>query len=115
MTIRVSDWVSVVNRRFSHFPSISWREVNFQWDDDEVRFVLEQHAELVHFFHNHQDELDVYSASSLKQQTAGGHVAPLWQIILILSLPVFTLSPYCIGVTRPVLEYTTYRTRGEHA
>ena len=27
------------------FPAISWREqVNFQWDDDEVRFVLDQHA-----------------------------------------------------------------------
>jgi hypothetical protein len=26
---------------------MSWREqVNFQWDDDEVPFVLDQHAEL---------------------------------------------------------------------
>jgi hypothetical protein len=39
---------------------MSWREqVNFQWDDDEVLFVLDQHA-----------ELDFYSASSLKQQSA---------------------------------------------
>ena len=30
-------------------------QVNFQWDDDEVRFELDQHAELV-----------FYSASSLK-------------------------------------------------
>jgi hypothetical protein len=30
------------------------------WDDDEVRFVLDQHA-----------ELDFYSARSLKQQSAG--------------------------------------------
>ena len=115
MTIRVSDWVSVAKRQFSHFSVISWREVNFQWDDDEVRFVLEKHAEVVHFFHNQQDELKLHSASSLKQQTAGGHVAPLWHIILIPSLPVFALSPYCIGVTRPVLECTTYHTRGEHA
>jgi hypothetical protein len=57
MTIIVSDWVSVAKRRFSHCSAISWREVNFQWDDDEVRFVLEEHAELVHFFHNQQDEL----------------------------------------------------------
>jgi hypothetical protein len=29
----------------SNFSVISWREqVNFQWDDDEVRFVLDQHA-----------------------------------------------------------------------
>jgi hypothetical protein len=41
-------------------PAISWREqVNIQWDDDEVRFVLEQHA-----------ELDFYSTRSLKQQSA---------------------------------------------
>jgi hypothetical protein len=44
--------------------AISWQEqVHFQWDDDEVRFVLDQHA-----------ELDFYSASSLKQQSAGRHV-----------------------------------------
>ena len=37
----------------------NWREqVNFQWDDDEVRFVFDQHA-----------ELNFYSASSLKQQS----------------------------------------------
>ena len=63
--------------------AISWREqVNFQWDDDEVRFVLDQHA-----------ELDFYSASSLKQQSAGRHVAPLGHIIMIPSQPVFALSP----------------------
>ena len=53
-----------------------------QWDIDEVRFVLDQHA-----------ELDMYSASSLKQQSAGRYVAPLGQIILILSQPVFAFSP----------------------
>jgi hypothetical protein len=62
---------------------MSWREqVNFQWDDDEVFFVLDQHA-----------ELDFYSASPLKQQSAGRHVAPLWHIILIPSQQVFALSP----------------------
>jgi len=40
---------------------MSWREqFNIEWDDDEVRFVLDQHA-----------DLDFYSASSLKQQSAG--------------------------------------------
>ena len=39
--------------------AISWQEqVNFQSDKDEVRFVLEQHP-----------ELDIDSASSLKQQS----------------------------------------------
>ena len=61
---------------FCKFSAVSWREqVNFQWDDDdETRFVLDQHA-----------ELDFYSASSLKQQSAGKHVAPLGHIILIPS------------------------------
>jgi thiamine biosynthesis protein ThiC len=50
-------------------------QVNLQWDDD-VRFVLDQHT-----------ELDFDSASSLKQQSAGRHVAPLEHIILIPSQP----------------------------
>jgi len=60
----------------------SREQVNFQRDDDGVRFVLDQHA-----------ELDFYSASSLKQQSADRHVAPLGHIILIPSRPVFALSP----------------------
>jgi hypothetical protein len=50
--------------------------------NDEVRFVLDQHA-----------ELDFYSASSLKQQSAGRHVASLGHIILIPSQSIFALSP----------------------
>ena len=62
--------------------SISGREqVNFQWDDDEVHFVLEQHA-----------ELDFDSASSLNQQS-NRHVAPLGHIIIIARQPVFTITP----------------------
>jgi hypothetical protein len=53
-----------------------------QWNDDVVRFALDQHA-----------ELDFYSASSLKQQSADRHVAPLVHIILILSQPVFAPTP----------------------
>ena len=65
------------------FSAISWQEqVNFQWDDDEVCIVLDQHA-----------YLDCYSAKSLKQQSADGHVVPLRHIILIPSQPVFDLSP----------------------
>jgi hypothetical protein len=78
-----SEWVIVVSRQFSNFSAISWREqVNLQWDDDDARFVLDQHA-----------ELDFYSASSLKQQSTGRHVAPLRHVILIPSQPVFALSP----------------------
>ena len=53
-------------------------KVYFQWDDDEVCFVLDQHA-----------KSDFYSASSLKQKFADRHVAPLKNIILIPSQPVF--------------------------
>jgi hypothetical protein len=53
----------------------------FLWNDDEVRFVLDQHA-----------ELDFYSTSSLKQQSAGRHVAPLGHIIPIPSQPIFAHS-----------------------
>ena len=43
---RVSEWL-LFNANFS---ARSWREqVNFQWDDHEVRFVLDQHAELDFF------------------------------------------------------------------
>jgi hypothetical protein len=57
----------VVQSQLSNFSAISWREqVNFQWDNDEVRFVLDQYG-----------LLDFHSASSLKQQSAGRHVDPL--------------------------------------
>ena len=51
----------VVYRQLTNLSVISWREqVNFQLDDGEVRFLLDQHA-----------WLDCYSANSLKQQSAG--------------------------------------------
>ena len=40
----MSEWVIVV-RQLTNFSAISWQEqINFQWDDDEVRFALDQHA-----------------------------------------------------------------------
>jgi hypothetical protein len=86
----VSEWVSAYEREWvsewvlfnANSSAISWREqVNFQWDDDEVRFVLDQHS-----------QLDFYSASSLKQQSADRHVATLWHIILIPSLCLCSFS-----------------------
>jgi hypothetical protein len=46
-------------------------ELYFQWDDDEIRFVLDKHA-----------SLDIYTGSviSRKQQSVDRHVAPLWHI-----------------------------------
>jgi hypothetical protein len=64
-------WYLIIQRQFSNFAARSWREqVNFQLNDYEIRFVLDQHA-----------ELDFHSASSLKQQSAGRHIAPLGHII----------------------------------
>ena len=114
----MSEWL-LFNANSAICSAISWREqVNFQWDDDEVHFVLDQHA-----------ELDFYSANSLKQKSAARYVAAFGHIILIASQPVFTLSPKCcvlskeatntnvivFGLTWPGLEHMIYRTRGEHA
>jgi hypothetical protein len=59
-----------------HFIFLQWNK-----NDDDVSFVLDQHA-----------ELDLYSVGSLKLQCADIHVAPLGHIILIPSQPVFVLS-----------------------
>jgi hypothetical protein len=79
----IREWVSdCCLTPFQQFSAISLREqVDFQWDYDDVRFVLDQHT-----------ELDFYSASSLKQQSANRHVAPLGHTILIPNQPVFALS-----------------------
>ena len=69
--------------RWYNFSTISWWEqVTFQWDDDDVRFILGQHS-----------YLDFYSDSSLKQQSADRQVAELGQIILIPNQPLFAISP----------------------
>ena len=69
-------------QQFFNYICISWREKLMVNEMMIVCFVLDQHP-----------ELDLYNASSLKQQSADRHVAPLWHIILITSQPVFALSP----------------------
>jgi hypothetical protein len=55
-----------------------------RWNDDDVRFLLDQHAELD--FHN--------ASGFLKQQSTGRHVSTLGHIILIIpSQTVFGLIP----------------------
>jgi hypothetical protein len=40
----VSEWMcNCYLTPTQQFSAMSWR-VNFQWDDDEIRFVLDQHA-----------------------------------------------------------------------
>jgi hypothetical protein len=76
----VSEWL-LFNANSSIF-HLYHEQVNFQWNDYAVHFVLDQHA-----------ESDFHNASSLKQQSTDRHVTPLGHIILIPSQPVFTLSP----------------------
>jgi len=59
------------------------------WDDDNVPFVIDQHA-----------KLDFNSASSLKQQSVGRDVVPVGHIILIPSQPVFIITPQCSMLIR---------------
>ena len=71
--------------QISNFSALSWRrQATSRWDDDDVHFLLDQHA-----------YLDFYCASSLKQQSADRHVAPLGHIFLILTQAVFALTLCC--------------------
>jgi hypothetical protein len=74
---RLSDCYFMPNKKF--FSYIMAKTSYIQWDDYDVRFVLDQH-----------NELDFHSASSLQQQSNDRHVAPLGHIILILSQTIFT-------------------------
>ena len=59
------------------FWPISWREqVTFSLDDDDVHFILDQHA-----------EFDFLVLNSVKQQSMGRHVASLRHNILMMSQP----------------------------
>jgi len=88
----LSKWVSdcCLMPKWAFFYHIMARMSYIQWnDDDDVRFVQDQHA-----------KLNLYKASSQKQQFAGRHVAPLRHIMLILSQPVFALTPWSCVVSR---------------
>ena len=47
----------------------------------------------VHIVLDRQTELDLFSASALKQQSTDKHVSEPWHIILIPSQPVFAFTP----------------------
>ena len=85
-------------------------QVNVQCDDDEeVRFALDQHA-----------KLDIYSASSLKQQSAVRHVTQLGTHYSDSSLCSFSfmLRVYWISNKYQLhslwFDPTIYGTRGEY-
>jgi hypothetical protein len=68
--------------------------ITFHQSDYKINVLL-SHTIIITFFYiielDQHAELDFYSASSLKQPSAGWHVAPLGHIILIQSQPVFAL------------------------
>jgi len=76
-----------------------WREqVNFQWNDDDVPFVLDQHAELAHWNNSQRIDMSLHSDTLFwfranQSVLSDRHVAPLGHIILIPNQPVFALSP----------------------
>jgi hypothetical protein len=63
----LGEWVIVVLRQFSNFSAISWREqVNFQRNDDEAHFVLDQHNDLfllvlAHWSKSPRSDMSFYS------------------------------------------------------
>ena len=61
---------------------------------DNVRILLDKHA-----------DLDLYSASSLQQQSVCRHVAQLGHIILILRQPGFALNAACLADTHQIPIY----------
>ena len=82
------DWVDVVLLLYFYEEIMSSEWVcgcNFRWNDDEVRFVLDQHA-----------ELDFYSASSLKQQSMLLHSDTLFWFRTNQSL-LFLLNAACLA------------------
>jgi hypothetical protein len=110
---RLGLWFMVLSANTAIF-QLHHGENKLIWnDDDEGRLVLDPHV-----------KLNFHSSSSLKQQSADRHVAPLGYIILIPSQPVFALShERCVfsgkatytnfivfGLTRPGLEPNIYRT-----
>jgi hypothetical protein len=77
----VSEWL-LLNVKWAIFQLYhDENKVTFN-DDNDVRFVLDQHA-----------YLDLYSAGSLKQQSDSSHVAPILHIIPMPSRPVFAPTP----------------------
>ena len=74
------------NAKWVIFSAISMPQQVTSWwnDDDYVRLVLDQYA-----------ELNLYSSETLKQQSAGRYVPSLGHVILIPRQPVFALSPLC--------------------
>ena len=96
-----------------YFLAISWREqAIFQWNDDDIHFVLDQNA-----------NLDFYIVLALENETTlcEWTCCSIRNIIRFLRQPVFALiswrcrfsreATYTIGLTLPELEPTIHHTQ----
>ena len=81
----MSEWRQLKNIQLYHGEN----KLNFQWDVDKVRFVLDAYV-----------KLDFYIARSLKQQSADRHVVPLdalsWFRLRANQSLFFLLNAACI-------------------
>ena len=103
-----------VYRQLSNFSTISWREqVTFQWDDDEVRFVLDQHAQLDFrklAYWNNSPQIDIspplgHIILILKQQSADRHIDPTrahYPDSEPTSLLLFLLNAVCVATKQHI-------------
>ena len=92
-----------VHRTFLQFCAESWvrERVYFQWDDDEIRFVIDQHAEVDFIVLAHWNNTPRIAMSPLSD-------------ILFWFWEATNTKFTVFGLTRPGLEPTIYRTWGEH-
>jgi hypothetical protein len=110
----IYEWMIVAYRQLSNCSAILWREhVNFQWDGDQIHFVLDQQA-WQDFYSiailaltwciftlisnklpviNHITHLNLGVVVCLNNMLLLSTCRPLGHIILIRSQPVFALSP----------------------
>ena len=128
--LRVSEWVSdcCLTPNEQSFSYIIVRTSNSQWNND-ICFCTRPACLIRVITKLPNSELDLYSASSMKQQSLGRNFAPLRYIILILCQPIFAFSSYsCVlsgetantnfivfDLTWPGLKPTIYRNHGRHA
>ena len=91
----MSDFCLTPNEQF--YSHTMTRTIYILWDDDDddFHFVVDRHA-----------EMDVYTVTSLKHQSAGRHVDPLAETTLILRHSVFDIIPLISPETASTYLYT---------
>ena len=101
---------------------------NVKWASNFVSYIMAETYYILMKWWDVHSVLNLYTTSSLKQQSMGRNVLPLGHNILIPSQPVIALTPKCcmfsqeavntniivFGLTWPGLEHTIYHTQSEH-